>query len=85
MFNLPEVGEDVKVTVKGTVKSVIQYNDGEKIRFAVLVATGDGDEYEFIVPGDNVDVAKPGFNTSITYNPYVGWKWGSGGNIGWSS
>jgi len=59
------------------VKSIIQYKDGEKTRFAVLVTTSDGDEYEFIVPGLGVRISEPGFSTSVTYNPYIGFGWTS--------
>ena len=85
MFNLPEVGESVKVAVSGTVKSIIQYKDGEKTRFAVLVTTSDGDEYEFIVPGLGVRISEPGVSISkvpstkyVTYNTPYG-----SGNFTW--
>lgn len=68
MFNLPEVGETVNVTVTGQVERVVPTKDEDgDYEFQVYVKAPDGDTYVINVPRLGVSISKPSKANYITY------------------
>jgi hypothetical protein len=69
MFNLPEVGDTVTVTITGQVKEVVPVKDEEgNLDFQIYVESPDGETYFVSVPSSGVHISIPPKTNYYTYN-----------------
>jgi hypothetical protein len=83
VFNLPEVGDQVNITVRGEVTKVRpDKNEDGEYEFQVHVKAPDGDTYVVNLPRPGVSISiPPKTDYYMTYNtpassPWTQLKWG---------